>query len=87
MLWRRTEKTIREIGCELGADYVLENSIRGEHKHFRIICRLIRVQDQVPIRTECLTENQKTCSDCKPSSSIAQEFYTCFSSKLLPGVA
>ena len=89
MVYRRTKKAIREIGCELGADYVLENSIRGENGHFRIICRLIRVQDQVPIRTECFDRESKDLLGLQTElgRTIAQEFYSCISAKLLPGVA
>jgi len=59
MVYRRTKKAIREIGCELGAHYLLENSIRAENGRFRIICRLIRVHDQLQIWTECYDREAK----------------------------
>jgi TolB-like protein len=85
MVYRRTKKPVREIGYELGADYILENSIRSESGHFRIICRLIRVQDQVPIMTECYDRESKDllALQTELSRTIAQEFYACLSSKLL----
>jgi TolB-like protein len=86
MVYRGTKKAIREIGCELGPDYVLENSIRAEYGHFRIICRLIRVHDQVPIWTECYDRESKDLLGLQTElgRTIAQEFYSCLSSKLLP---
>jgi len=59
MMYRHAKKAIREIGSELGAHYVLENSIRAANGRFRITCRLIRVHDQVQIWTECYDRESK----------------------------
>ena len=49
MAYKRTSKSIREIGAELGVDYVLESSVRREGNRVRITSQLIRVKDQTHI--------------------------------------
>ncbi len=46
MQYERTQKSARQIGEELGADYVLENSIRHEGGRIRITSQLVRTADQ-----------------------------------------
>jgi TolB-like protein/DNA-binding winged helix-turn-helix (wHTH) protein len=46
MLYKHADKTITEIGRELGADYILEGSIRREGQTIRVTAQLIRVKDQ-----------------------------------------
>jgi len=77
MAYRRTKKAIREIGCELGAHYVLENSIRAVNGRFRIICRLIRVHDQVQIWTACYDRESKDLFGLQTElgQTIAQQVY------------
>ena len=45
--YKHTNKTIAQIGCELGVDYILEGSVRREGGFARISAQLIRVKDQV----------------------------------------
>src|SRR5262245_31913968 len=45
-------KSLAEIGREVGADYLLENSLRGEGSRFRITTKLIRARDQVQVWSE-----------------------------------
>jgi serine/threonine protein kinase/tetratricopeptide (TPR) repeat protein len=45
--YKHTNKTIAQIGHELGVDFVLEGSVRREGGIARISAQLIRVQDQV----------------------------------------
>jgi len=45
--YKRTTKTVAQIGRELGVDYVLEGSVRREGGVARISAQLIRVKDQV----------------------------------------
>jgi DNA-binding winged helix-turn-helix (wHTH) protein/Flp pilus assembly protein TadD len=47
--YKRTTKTVAEIGRELDADYLIESSLRAEGERLRITCKLIRVRDQVQI--------------------------------------
>jgi TolB-like protein/DNA-binding winged helix-turn-helix (wHTH) protein/Tfp pilus assembly protein PilF len=46
LAYKGTRKPLAEIGRELGADYLVEGSIRAEGKALRITCRLVRVRDQ-----------------------------------------
>jgi TolB-like protein/Tfp pilus assembly protein PilF len=46
MAYKHTGKTVTEIGRELGADYILEGSVRREGDTARVSAQLIRVQDQ-----------------------------------------
>jgi TolB-like protein/DNA-binding winged helix-turn-helix (wHTH) protein/Flp pilus assembly protein TadD len=52
MQYLRTKKSAREIGQELGADYVLENSIRHEAGRLRITAQLVRTADQTHLWAE-----------------------------------
>ena len=45
-------KSLAEIGREVGADYLLESSLRGEGGRFRITTKLIRARDQVQVWSE-----------------------------------
>jgi len=45
--YKHTNKTIAQIGRELGVDYILEGSVRRENGVVRISAQLIRVTDQV----------------------------------------
>jgi TolB-like protein/DNA-binding winged helix-turn-helix (wHTH) protein/Tfp pilus assembly protein PilF len=45
--YKHTNKTIAQIGRELGVDYILEGSVRRERGFARISAQLIRVKDQV----------------------------------------
>jgi hypothetical protein len=49
---RRTKRTIGEIGNDLGADYVVEGSVRAAAARVRVSATLSRVLDQVQIWTE-----------------------------------
>jgi TolB-like protein/DNA-binding winged helix-turn-helix (wHTH) protein/Tfp pilus assembly protein PilF len=46
MAYKHTDKTISQIGRELGVDYILEGSVRRESGKARISAQLIRVSDQ-----------------------------------------
>jgi TolB-like protein/DNA-binding winged helix-turn-helix (wHTH) protein/Flp pilus assembly protein TadD len=48
-LARREAKSIGETGRTLGADYLLESSIRAESGRVRIAARLIRARDEVQV--------------------------------------
>jgi TolB-like protein/DNA-binding winged helix-turn-helix (wHTH) protein/Flp pilus assembly protein TadD len=45
--YKHTNKTVAQIGHELGVDYILEGSVRREGGSARISAQLIRVKDQV----------------------------------------
>ena len=46
MAYKHTNKTVTQIGHELGVDYILEGSVRREGGQARISAQLIRVSDQ-----------------------------------------
>ncbi len=52
MRYKKTEKSIREIGQDLRVDYVLEGSVRQEQKRLRVTAQLIRVADEVHVWAE-----------------------------------
>ena len=47
MTYKQTNKSVAQIGQELGVDFVLEGSVRREAGRVRITAQLIRVRDQV----------------------------------------
>jgi len=47
--YKRTMKSLTEIGRELGATYLVEGSIRAEGKRWRVTARLVRAGNQVQI--------------------------------------
>ncbi|HUE90182.1 MAG TPA: winged helix-turn-helix domain-containing protein, partial [Vicinamibacterales bacterium] len=49
MAYKRTTKSLADIGRELGADYLIEGSIRAEGSRWRVTSTLIRIPDQVQI--------------------------------------
>jgi len=49
MAYRHTNKTVGQIGQELGVDYIVEGSVRREGGRARISAQLIRVGDQTHI--------------------------------------
>jgi TolB-like protein/DNA-binding winged helix-turn-helix (wHTH) protein len=46
MTYKHTNKTVTQIGQELGVDYILEGSVRREGGEARVSAQLIRVSDQ-----------------------------------------
>jgi TolB-like protein/Flp pilus assembly protein TadD len=50
--YRRSTKSLTEIGRGLGVDYLLEGSVRSAGGRFRVSSRLVRVSDQVQIWTD-----------------------------------
>jgi len=63
MAYKRTTKSVAEIGRDLAAAYLIEGSIRAEGGHLRITSKLIRVSDQVQIWSASY--------DSEPSSMLA----------------
>src|SRR5260370_560726 len=52
MTYKQTNKSVAQIGQELGVDYVLEGSLRREAEHVRITAQLIRVRAQIHLWAE-----------------------------------
>jgi TolB-like protein len=49
MAYKHTSKSVRQIGDELGVDYLLESSVRRDGDQLRISTQLIRTRDQVHV--------------------------------------
>lgn len=58
MQYKRTKKSARQIGQELGADYVLENSIRHEGGQLRVTSQLVRAADQTHLWAESYNRDE-----------------------------
>ena len=52
MAYKQTDKSVVQIGQELGVDYVVEGSVRREGDQVRITAQLIRVRDQIHLWAE-----------------------------------
>ena len=52
MAYKQTDKSVAQIGQELGVDYVVEGSLRREGDRVRITAQLIRVRDQIHLWAE-----------------------------------
>src|SRR5262249_5284969 len=52
MAYKGSQKTARQIGQELGVDYILEGSARKEGGRVRVSAQLIRVKDQTHVWAE-----------------------------------
>lgn len=52
MAYKQTDKSVAQIGRELGVDYVLEGSVRRDGAQVRITAQLIRAQDQTHLWAE-----------------------------------
>jgi TolB-like protein len=49
--YKQTTKSVADIGAELGAEYLLESTVRAEGERLRITCRLVTVNDQAQVWT------------------------------------
>ena len=49
MTYKNTNKSVSQIGRELGVDYILEGSVRREGDQARVSAQLIRVSDQTHV--------------------------------------
>lgn len=47
--YKKSDKDIRQIASELNVDYVLEGSVRRDNGQIRIVCKLIRADNQTQV--------------------------------------
>jgi len=74
MAYKRTSKSVGEIGAELGVEYILESSVRREDHRVRITAQLIRVKGQTHVWA-CTYDRDVTSVltiQCELSTAIAQ---------------
>ena len=85
MQYLHTRKSAREIGQELGADYILENSIRHENGRLRITAQLVRTTDQTHLWAENYDREMRDLLplESEVTADIAREIHV----KLMPPVA
>ncbi|MFY9561700.1 MAG: tetratricopeptide repeat protein [Terriglobales bacterium] len=57
MTYKYSHRTIREIGKELGVDYVLEGSVRRNASEVRVTAQLVQVSDQAHVWAASYDEN------------------------------
>ena len=57
MTYKHSSKNAQQIGQELGADYVLESSVRRDGDQVRVTAQLIRTRDQVHIWAQSYDRN------------------------------
>ncbi len=82
MQYKKTNKSVDQIGRELGVDYVLEGSARGEAGRIRISAELIRVRDQMQIWADSLERDLSGILALQ--SDVAQKVAAALALKLLP---
>jgi TolB-like protein/DNA-binding winged helix-turn-helix (wHTH) protein/tetratricopeptide (TPR) repeat protein len=63
LTYKKTGKDIRQIGRELGVDYVLEGSVRRDGGRLRITSQLIRVEDQTHLWGETFDREESDVLD------------------------
>ena len=76
MAYKETGKSVRQIGTELGVNYLLESTVRRENSRVRITSRLIRVHDQTSLWTSTYNREISGILDVQRelSTAIARSF-------------
>lgn len=69
--YRRTTKSLAEIGRELNATYLVEGSIRAEVRRWRVTVRLIRASDQVQVWSASFDSEPRSILDFQRQLSTA----------------
>lgn len=83
LTYKKSSKDIRQIGSELGVDYVLEGSVRREPGRLRITSQLIQVADQTHLWAEAFDRSEGDVLDIQ--SEVAMRVASSLSLELLPG--
>jgi len=89
MSYRRSTKSLMEIGRELGARFLVESSVRGEDGRLRVTSKLIRAHDQVQIWSASYDSKPSSVLEFERelSTAIAQEVRMRLSPERLNGLA
>lgn len=69
--YQRTTKLPAEIGRELGADYLLDSSIRADGNRLRITAKLIRVSDQLQVWSQSFDRDETSMLGLQEELSAA----------------
>jgi TolB-like protein/DNA-binding winged helix-turn-helix (wHTH) protein/thioredoxin-like negative regulator of GroEL len=71
MSYRGTGKTVRQIGEELNAQYVIEGSLQGQKDHLHLIVQLVRVSDQTHVWAQSYDGDRAVIYQALPEISSA----------------
>jgi len=91
LTYKKTTKDIRQIGRELGVNYVLEGSVRREGGRLRITSQLIQVDDQTHLWAEAFDRNETDVLDIQSevatriASSLRLELLAASASEIAAG--
>jgi TolB-like protein/DNA-binding winged helix-turn-helix (wHTH) protein len=69
--YRGTTKSAAEIGRDLGADYLVESSLRAEGSRLRVTSTLVRVRDQVQVWSQSYDREPTSLLGLQRELSIA----------------
>jgi len=80
MQYKRTDKTVRTIGRELGVSHIVDGSIRRAANRLRIVAQLIEVASEAPIWAE--TFDRELTDVFAVQSEVAERITAALESKL-----
>ena len=83
LTYKNSGKDIRQIGRELGVNYVLEGSVRREGGHLRITSQLIQVDDQTHLWADAYDRDETDILGIQ--REVASKVAASLSLELLPG--
>ena len=89
LAYKRTAKSLADIGRELDAAYLVESSVRAEGERLRIMSKLIRARDQVQIWSASYDSEPSSILEfqCKLSTAIAEQIRLRLSPERLTALA
>jgi serine/threonine-protein kinase len=82
MRYKNTDKTLRQIGTELGADYVLEGSVRKSGEKIRITAALVQARDETQVFTDTVEKELADVFDLQ--NTVAEGIAGALALELLP---
>ena len=71
MAYKKTDKTVADIGRELMVDYILEGSVRRDQGRVRITAQLIQVADQTHLWAESYDRQLESILDVQNELGVA----------------
>ena len=71
MRYKRTTKSLTEIGRELAADYLVESTVQVEGERLRVTSRLIRVRDELQVWSQSYDRERTSMLGLQRDLSLA----------------
>jgi TolB-like protein/DNA-binding winged helix-turn-helix (wHTH) protein len=85
LAYRNTNKTVAQIGSELGVDYLMEGNLRRDGSHVRVSAELIRLRDQSRLWGDSFDGAERSGEDVLAiESELANRIATRARDELLP---